>query len=245
MKKGVIFWFAHNGVAANMMLIMILVAGLMMIPNLKKEIFPEFSVDIVTVSVVYRGAAPEEVEQGVCVRVEEAIQDLNGIKEIRSTASEGTGMITVEIEPGYDTRKALDDIKARVDAIDTFPEETEKPVVQEITSRFQVVNVSISGDTDMLTLKKIAEQAREDIIALPEMTQAEVVNAPPYEISIEVSEEAMRRHGLTFDAIAMAVRRSSLDLPGGSVKTDTGEILLRTKGQAYSGHDFERPDPDD
>ncbi len=239
MKKGVISWFVHNGVAANMMLIMILVAGLMMIPNLKKEIFPEFSVDIVTVSVVYRGAAPEEVEEGVCVRVEEAIQDLNGIKEIRSTASEGTGMITVEIEPGYDTRKALDDIKARVDAIDTFPEETEKPVVQEITSRFQVVNVSISGDTDMLTLKKIAEQAREDIIALPEVTQAEVVNAPPYEISIEVSEEAMRRHGLTFDSIAMAVRRSSLDLPGGSVKTETGEILLRTKGQAYTGNDFE------
>ena len=239
MKKGVIFWFAHNGVAANMLLVMILVAGLMMIPNLKKEIFPEFSVDIVTVSVVYRGAAPEEVEEGVCVRVEEAIQDLNGIKEIRSTASEGAGTITVEVEPGYDTRKALDDIKARVDAIDTFPEETEKPVVQEITSRFQVVNVSISGDTDMLTLKKIAEQAREDIIALPEVTQAEVVNAPPYEISIEVSEEAMRRHRLTFDAIAMAVRRSSLDLPGGSLKTETGEILLRTKGQAYSGNDFE------
>ena len=90
-----------------------------------------------------------------------------------------------------------------------------------------------------MTLKKIAEQAREDIIALPEVTQAEVVNAPPYEISIEVSEEVMRRHGLTFDAIAMAVRRSSLDLPGGSVKTETGEILLRTKGQAYTGNDFE------
>tara|TARA_Y100000588_G_scaffold358956_1_gene417566 strand:- start:1057 stop:4308 length:3252 start_codon:yes stop_codon:yes gene_type:complete len=239
MKKGIIPWFVHNGVAANMLLAMILVAGIMMIPNLKKEIFPEFSIDIVTVSLVYRGAAPAEVEEGVCVRIEEAIQDIDGIKEIQSLASEGLGTVTVEIEPGYDTRKALDDIKARVDAIDTFPDETDKPVVREITSRFQVVNVSISGETDLLTLKKIAEQAREEIIALPEVTQAEIVNAPPYEISIELSEEAMRRHGLTFDAVAMAVRRSSLDLPGGSVKTETGEILLRTKGQAYRGTDFE------
>ena len=239
MKKGVISWFAQNGVAANLVMIVIIIGGLMTISGIKKEIFPEYAVDVVSVSVAYRGAAPEEVEEGVCVRIEEAIQDLNGIEQIRSLAAEGGGTVSVEILPGYDLRRALDDIKARVDAIDTFPEETEKPTVQEITNRFQVMNVSISGDTDELTLKKLAERVREDLIALPEITQAEVVNAPPYEISIEISEEAMRRHGLSFDAVANAVRRSSIDLPGGSVKTRSGEILLRTKGQAYRGPEFE------
>ena len=239
MKKGIISWFAHNGVAANLVMIVIIIGGLMTISGIKKEIFPEYAVDVVSVSVAYRGAAPEEVEEGVCVRIEEAIQDLNGIEQIRSLAAEGGGTVSVEILPGYDLRRALDDIKARVDAIDTFPEETEKPTVQEITNRFQVMNVSISGDTDELTLKKLAERVREDLIALPEITQAEVVNAPPYEISIEISEEAMRRHGLSFDAVANAVRRSSIDLPGGSLKTGSGEILLRTKGQAYHGPEFE------
>ena len=239
MKKGIIFWFTRNGVAANLMMIVIVIAGLMTIAGVKKEIFPEFTTDMVRISVAYRGAAPEEVEEGVCVRIEEAIQDLDGIEQIRSMAAEGGGTVTVEILPGYDLRKALDDIKARVDAIDTFPEETEKPTVQEVTNRFQVVNVSISGDADELTLKKLAERVREDLISLPEVSQAEIINVPPYEISIEVSEEAMRRHGLTFDDLANAIRRSSLDLPGGSVKTQTGEILLRTKGQAYRGREFE------
>ena len=239
MKKGVISWFAHNGVAANLVMIVIIIGGLMTISGVKKEIFPEYAVDMVSISVSYRGAAPEEVEEGVCVRIEEAIQDLDGIEQIRSLAAEGGGTVSVEILPGYDLRKALDDIKARVDAIDTFPEETEKPTVQEITNRFQVMNVSISGDTGELTLKKLAERVREDLISLPQVSQAEIINVPPYEISIEVSEEAMRRHGLTFDDLANAIRRSSLDLPGGSVKTQTGEILLRTKGQAHRGPEFE------
>ena len=240
MGKGIVSWFARNGVAANLLMIIIIVSGALTIPFLKKEIFPEYAVDIVTVQVEYLGAAPEEVEEGVCVRVEEAIQDLNGIKQIRATAAEGIGSVTVEVIPGYDTRKLLEDVKARVDAIDTFPSETEKPTVQEITNRFQVVNVSVSGDADAVTLKRLGEQVRDEIMDLPGVTQAELVNAPPYEISIEVSEDAMRRHGLTFDEVALAVRRSSFDLPGGSLKTSSGEILLRTKGQAYRGEEFER-----
>ena len=131
-------------------------------------------------------------------------------------------------------------MKARVDAIDTFPAEAEKPTVQEITNRFQVVNVSVSGDADAVTLKRLGEQVRDEIMDLPGVTQAELVNAPPYEISIEVSGDVMRRHRLTFDEVALAVRRSSFDLPGGSLKTSSGEILLRTKGQAYRGEEFER-----
>ncbi len=237
--KGLIAFFARNGVAANLMMLIIVVWGAVTIPGIKKEIFPEYSVDVITVSVEYRGAAPEEVEEGICVRVEEAIQGLDGIKKLSSRASEGMGTVTVEVMPGHNTRNLLDDVKSRVDAIDTFPEEAEKPVVQEVTNRFQVINVSISGETHELTLKKLGERVRDDLTALRGISQAELKNARPYEISIEISEDALRRHGITFDDVAQAVRRSSLDLPGGSVKTSTGEILLRTKGQAYRGAEFE------
>ncbi|MCP4707560.1 MAG: efflux RND transporter permease subunit, partial [Planctomycetes bacterium] len=156
------------------------------------------------------------------------------------TANENVGTITVEALPGTDIRKLLDDIKSRVDAIDTFPEETEKPIIQEVLNRRQVINVAISGNTDEYSLKNIGERARNEILQLPGITQVELTIARPYEISIEVSEHALRRYGLTFDEVVMAVRRSSLDLPGGSIKTDGGEILLRTKGQAYKGPEFEK-----
>jgi len=237
--NSIVAWFAKNSVVANLLLFVIAAAGLITIAGLKKEVFPEMSLDIVSIQVAYRGAAPEEVEQAVCIRIEEAIQGIDGIKKMTATANEGMGSVSVEILPEYDVREVLDDIKARVDAIDTFPEETERPVTQELTSRYQVINISISGDADQLTLKRLGERVRDELTAMPEISQAELLNAPPYEISIEVAEESLRRWGLTFDAVANAVRRSSIDLPGGSVKTETGEILLRTKGQAYTGLEFE------
>lgn len=240
MTKGPVAWFARNGVAANLLLLVIIVGGLLAVGGIRKEIFPEFSSDMITVSVTYRGASPEEVEEAVCVRVEEAIQGLEGIKRIRSTANEGAGTVTVELLPGADNRKALDDVKARVDAIDTFPEETEKPIVQELIMRTQVINVAISGDADELTLKRIGEQVRDELSNEPGISQVQLVVARPYEISIEVSEQALRRYGLTFDEVARAVRTSSLDLPGGSIKTGGGEYLLRVKAQAYRAPEFEK-----
>ena len=238
--KGVIDWFARNGVASNLMLLVIVASGAIVLSDLKQEIFPEFSLDVITVTVEYRGASPEGVEDAVCLRVEEALQGVEGIKQMTSVANEGLASITLEILAGYDVRKILDDVKANVDAIDTFPEEVEKPVVQELTTRFQVINVAVAGDADLATLKRIGEMVRDDLTALPEISQAELVNAPPYEISIEVSEEDLRRWGLTFDIVANAVRQFSVDLPGGSVKTENGEILFRTKGQAYSGEEYEK-----
>ncbi len=231
-------WFARNPVAANLLMVFILVSGLLTVFTIKQEVFPEFSLDLIVIDVSYPGAAPEEIEEGVSVRLEEAIQGLDGIKRITSTASDGMGTVLVDLELGSDPRKVVDDIKSRVDAIDTFPEETEKPVIRELTMRRQVIDVAISGDVGEGTLKYLAEQVRDEIAAIPDITQVEVANARPYEISIEVSEDALRRHGLTFDDVAQAVRRSSLDVPGGSVRTDSGEILLRTKGQAYRGDDY-------
>lgn len=237
--NGLIAWFAKNKVVANLMMVTILAAGMISISSIKMEVFPEFSADMVSVSVLFLGATPEEVEEGICIRIEEAVQDLEGIKKITATASEGVGTVNIEVESGYEVRKILDDVKSRVDGISTFPAETEKPVIQEILNRRQVINVAISGNANEKTLKRIGEKVRDDITNLPEVSQVELTIARPYEISIELSEDALRRYQLTFDEVANAVRMSSLDLPGGAVKTEGGEISLRTKGQAYVGADFE------
>ena len=150
--KRAVAWFAENRVAANLMMIIILVAGILSAVGIKKEIFPEMSVEMISVSVPYLGASPEEAEEGVCVRVEEAIQGLEGIKKMTSTAAEGAGSVLVEVMPGYDTRKLLDDVKSRVDAIETFPDQTEKPVIREVVLKRQVIFVGVSGDADEITL---------------------------------------------------------------------------------------------
>ena len=157
----------------------------------------------------------------------------------RFFAPYGMGTVIVELELGADARKVVDEVKSSVDAITTFPVEAEKPIIRELTRRMQVADISVFGDVDLFTLKATAERVRDELTAIPGITQVEIVSAPPYEISIEVSELTLRRHGLTFDQIADAVRRSSLDLPGGSVRTEGGEILLRTIGQAYRGTEYE------
>ncbi len=240
MRDGILGWFAKNGVAANLLMILVIIAGYTsMQSKVSKEVFPEFSVDLITVTVPYLGAAPEEVEEAVCTRIEERVADLESVSRVRSTAAEGVGTVIIELLEGVNTREALDDVKTRVDAIDTFPEETEKPIIQEAILRRQVLSIAVSGDADELTLRRLGERVRDEVAAIDGITQVELAAARPYEISIEVSEDALRRHGLTFDQVAQAVRRSSLDLPGGSVKTAAGEILLRTDGQAYRGREFE------
>lgn len=237
--NGLIAWFARNGVVANLLMVAMIGAGFATAPNIPMELFPEISVDMISVSVIYRGAAPEDVEQAICVRVEEAIAGIEGIRRVISTAREGQGVIAVEVEAGHDPRQMLERVKSRVDAIQTLPEDAEKPVTQEVTNRIQVINVSVSGGADELALRQTAERVRDDLLEIPLIKSVELKNARPYEISIEVSEEALRRRRLTFDDVANAIRRSSLDVAGGSLKSNEGEILLRTQGQAYNGRDFE------
>jgi multidrug efflux pump subunit AcrB len=232
-------WFAANHVAANILMIFILVSGALALLNVVIEVFPELETDMVTVSVPYRGASPAEAEEGVCVRVEEAIASIEGIKRIRSTAQENLGTVTVELDEGADNRQVLDDIKAAVDRIETFPVETEKPVVSEVDTRRRVITVVLSGEASEKTLKALAERVRDELTALDEISQVEIAGVRNYEISIEVSEAALRAYGLSFEQVANAVGMSSLDLPGGAVKTRGGEILLRTKGQRYQGSEFE------
>lgn len=237
--KGVIAWFANNAVAANLLMVLILLAGASSLVGMKQEVFPEVKLGLLAVSVDYLGAAPEEVEEAICVRIEEAIQGLDGIKKITSSAREGRGTVVAELVLGADSSRVLDEIKSRVDALDTFPEEAEKPVIREITNKRQVIDLAVWGDVDRKVLKVLAEGLRDDLAAMPGITIVELSNAPPYEISIEISEFSLRRHGLTFDEVTRAVRRSSVDVPGGSLKTDGGEILLRTNGEAEVARQFE------
>jgi multidrug efflux pump subunit AcrB len=237
--NSLISWFARNSVASNLLMMVIIVGGAFTLTTLRQEVFPEASSDMVIVTVPYPGASPEEVEDGIVVRIEERIQDLEGIERITSTSSESVGTVRVEALEGTDARRLLEDVKARIDAIDTFPADAEEPVVTELVIRRQVINVAISGDAPESTLRRLGERVRDDIVAIPGITQVELSAVRPYEITIEVSEDVLRRFGLTFDFVATAVRRSSLDLPAGSIRTSGGEVLIRTVGQAYTGREFE------
>jgi len=239
-NKGPLAWFARNHVAANLLMLLVLVGGILSILNIKIEIFPDMTLGYITVTVPYLGASPTEVEEGVCMRVEEAIAGVQGIRRMWSSASEGFGTITIEVEEYADSRKVLDDIKAEVDRIITFPKETEKPIISEITTRFQVMSIVLYGDVSEKTLKNLAEQMRDDLTTMENISQVDVWGVRRYEISIEVPEENLRRYGLSFDDIANAIRRSSLDLPGGTIKSKGGTILIRTKGQMYVGDEFEK-----
>ncbi len=238
-KTGLVSWFAQNHVAANILMIAILIGGLFSIFSIKIEVFPDISVDMVTISVPYLGASPAEVEEGVCLRVEEAVSGVDGIKRIKSTAREGVGTVVVELEEYADSQKALDEIKAGVDRIITFPEETEKPIITEITTRNHVITVILHGDVSEKTLKNLANRMQTDLTALKNISQVDIAGVRDFEISIEVSEETLRQRGLSLSQVANAVRQSSLDMPGGSIKTDGGTILFRAKGQMYTGKEFE------
>jgi multidrug efflux pump subunit AcrB len=238
--RRIIAWFVANPVAANLLMAVLVIGGLVAAPQLPQKIFPDVDSGIVMITVAYRSAPPDEVEQGVCVPIEEEIEGVNGVETVRSTASEGQCRVRVDLYPGADGDVVTSEIKNRVDGIRTFPEEAETPVVSKLQIRHPVVDVALSGEVDEETLKRLGRRVRDEIASLPEVTQVDLVYDRDYEVSIEVSEESLRRFGLSFDQVVRAVRRSSIDLPGGSLKAEGGEILLRSVGRAYRGADFAR-----
>ena len=227
-------WFA-----ANLMMAIFITGGFISLISMHKEEFPNIEPGIVQIQIPYLGAAPEEVEEAVCIRVEEAIEGVDGMDRFFSVSREGMCSVMVELSQNADITTVLNDIKGNVDAISTFPAETEKPIVSSMQFKGQTISLAVHGNTDEATLKLLAEEIRDDISALEGISQVSVTYARPWEISIEVSEQTLRQYNLTMNQIANAIRRASLDLPGGSIKTQGGEILLRSKGQAYRGPDFE------
>ncbi|PLW84128.1 AcrB/AcrD/AcrF family protein [Kineobactrum sediminis] len=235
---GPVRWFIHNPIAANLLMIFLLIGGLLGVSALDKQFFPEFEINRVSVAMSYPGAGPGEVEEQICVRIEEAIHDLSGIKEIRSTAREGMGTVVVEAESGYDMQRLTADIKTRVDAINTFPVDAERPVVTELAFRHHMAAVSLAGNLDEQDLKRLGEQLRDDLASQPEVSVVELATPRPYEVSVEVSEYTLRRYGLGFTDVVTAIRSSSLNLPAGAIKDAGGDIRLQTRGQAYDRYEF-------
>ena len=234
-----IAWFARNPVAANLLMSILVLAGIVSLLTVHQQTFPEMDAEIVSVTVPYLGAAPVEAEEGVCIRIEEAVEGTPGIDKISSTASEGLCSVNIEITEDADPIQALNEIKSKVDGINSFPKETEKPIVSKLTLPHPVIDLILLGDVGERTLKELGTEIRNEISDLPGISQVQLTYVRPYEISIEVSENTLRRHGLALENIVEVVRRTSLDMPGGNIKTAGGEILLRTKGQAYVAREFE------
>ncbi len=236
--KGAVKWMAHNHVAANLLMVVLIVGGLINAFSIKQEVFPEFSMDMISVTVAYPGAGPEEVEEGILLQIEENLTSVDGVKEIKSSAREGVGTVVAELYPGEDPDIKLQEIKSEVDRIITFPEDAEKPVITKILNRYEVISVVVYGDASERAIREQAEIIRDELLDIPEITQVDLGGVRPYEISIEVSEETLRNYGLTLDQVAGVVRRASLDLPGGTIKTKGSEILLRTKERRYIGSEY-------
>lgn len=236
--NGIIAWFARNTVAANLTMIAIVAIGLMTIGTLPQEVIPELEMEAAMITVVYPGASPEEVEQGVVMRIEKEVQGLAGVDQVRGTATENVGVVTVEFLDGEDRQEMLDDIKSAIDRIDSFPEDAEEPEVQLLEINKRVMNIAVWGETSQETLREAARIVEDRLIAQPDISLVRLTNAPNFEIAIEISEESLRRYHMTFDEVVAAVRRSSLDIPAGGIKSLGGDLLLRTKGQAYTGAEF-------
>lgn len=237
-----ISWFARNGIAANLLMFAIMAAGIytLMGEKIALEVFPDMPSRYVSVSVPYPGSTPEETEETIVLKIEEAIQQVAGIKHINSMASSGSGSVFIEVEEGRDVRRVMEDVKIRVDAIPNFPELAERPVIQVDDSFHSVITVILSADMAERDLRRLGEQVRDEIAGLPGVTHADLTGVRPYEISIEIPEAILRKYGLNLERVSQAIRESAIDLPAGVVQTEAGDVAIRTRGRAYTGDDFAR-----
>tara|TARA_B100000959_G_scaffold208680_1_gene219161 strand:- start:5007 stop:8159 length:3153 start_codon:yes stop_codon:yes gene_type:complete len=233
-------WFVNNSVAANLIMAFIIISGSMTIPLLKMEVFPEISVDIVNVTAIYPGASPTDVENAICVRIEERLQGLDGIKRITSSASENMGSVNVELLSGQDVSEMLDKIKAQVEAIDTFPENVERPTCRQFAGSNPVVTIAVDGDIGEKGLIALTAEVKDEIDALPEITFSEFIAKKDRELTIEVSENTLRKYNLSFYQVSQAIQNWSVNMPSGSIKSKDGEILIRSNSQGYEIDDFSR-----
>lgn len=237
-KEGAIAYMARNSVAANLLMIILLAGGIWTMFNIQKEVFPQFQLDFVEVDVVYPGSSPAEVEQGILLPVEEAVRNVEGIKEIVSTAREGSGTVSIELIAGTDRMKAFQDIDQEVNRIRTFPDDIEQPEVALQTRRRDVMEVSLYGNVDVWTLRKLAERLRTILLSNPEITQVEFGNVPDYMTHVEIPRHNLRQYNLTLGQVANIIRQSSEDVPAGAVETRSGEILLRMQERKQWAEEF-------
>ncbi|MEX2640715.1 MAG: efflux RND transporter permease subunit [Balneolales bacterium] len=238
--SGLIAYMARNPVAANLLMFILIGGGIWTMFNMQKEVFPQYQLDIVEVRVVYPGAAPAEVEQGILRPVEEAIRGVQGIKEVTSTANEGSGTVSIELVVGMDRMKIYQDIDQAVNRIRTFPDNIEEPDVQLQSNQQEVISIGIYGDADIWTLRMIAENVRDQLLNNERITQVEISNVPDYVTHVEIPRDRLREYDLTLEEIAGLIVQSSEDTPAGAIETNAGEILLRMQERKQWAREYER-----
>jgi multidrug efflux pump subunit AcrB len=236
---GPIAWMAQNPVAGNVLMLILIIGGVIAFASsIKQEVFPTVELDVIRVTVPYRGASPAEVEQGVVLAIEEAVRGIDGVEEVRSVAYEGAASVNIQLLLGTDRRQALSDVKGAVGRITSFPADAERPNVNVVTNRQQVMSLVIHGEVDEAVLRAVAQGARRDLLQDERITSVELDGVRPLEISIEVSQANLRKHGLTLSGIAERVRAASVEVPGGALQTQGGEVLLRTTERRDDGQGF-------
>jgi multidrug efflux pump subunit AcrB len=231
---------AGHSVTANLLMLVLLIGGLVMGFNIKKEVFPDFELDLVNVSVAYPGASPEEVERGVVLPIEEAVQDVEGIKEVRSTAYEGSGTVNIEVLEGEDAQRVAQDVKNEVDRITTMPEETERPTVTVASRKRYVVSLALFGAQSEWVLREAAEIVRDRLLQDPDITQVELTGVRDYEISIEIPQSKLRAYHLTLSSVAQTLRQAAVEVPGGAIRAESGDVLVRVKERRDYADEFAR-----
>ncbi|THB74899.1 MAG: efflux RND transporter permease subunit [Desulfobulbaceae bacterium] len=230
--------FARNTVFANIVLVMIFLAGGLATWQTVRESFPEFSVDVITISVVYPGADPEEVEEGISTKIEDAIESVEGIKQYTTRSSEGVASVSIEVKDGYETNRVMDEVKSQVNAISTFPVDAENPIITEIIHKDVVMLLALTGDVPEKQMKEWGEQIRDEVKLIPDVSQVDVFGTRSYEIGVELSEERLKEFDLSLSTVARAIRQSSLNLAGGTLRTEGEDIRIRTIGRKYTGQEL-------
>ena len=233
----------RNSPAMNTLMIGVLSVGLVCFALMRREIFPEFELDIVLVSVPYPGASPDEIERGICQKVEEAVQSIDGIKRMTSVAQENVGSVILTLKSNVkDVQRVVNDVRSEVDRIPSFPDLAEDVEVSEIVFRQPAMKISIlapeDGEYDPLTLRAVAEQVRTDILGLPNVSQATIKNALDYQIDVELEEDVLRKHGLSLNQVANIIRRENLEVPAGTIRSVGQDVLLRSKNKSDNGIDI-------
>ncbi|MBI1724093.1 MAG: efflux RND transporter permease subunit [Candidatus Tectomicrobia bacterium] len=238
--KRLIALFVRNRVMANILMWFFILVGVISLFQIRSELIPQFSLDRLQVQVVWEGASPEEAEEGVCIKIEEALTGIEGVKTVISTALEHNCRVIAELQSWVKDRgRVMDDVKSAVDRIDTFPEGIERPVVTEIKRLDQVLDIALYGDVPEVALKRVAEEVKEDLLAIPGISQVVIRGLREWEIAVEVPEAVLRAHGLTFERLADTIRKNVLELSGGDIRSPERRIRIRTLGKRYTGREFE------
>jgi multidrug efflux pump subunit AcrB len=238
-QTGLIAFFANNSVAANLMMFFIIIMGLWSYKTIQRQMFPNFEINYINVSAVYRGASPQEIEQSILIKMEEALKDITEIKESISQARRGSGSISLEIDPDKELSDVLDKVKARIDSIATFPADMEPPNVSQIEFQQDVIEMALVGDLSISELKPIAKQVEDELRALQNVSLVQL-ESPEDEIAIEIDPGTLRKYNLTIADVTQAIRRFSANISAGQLRTESGIVAVRVENQLYSGDEFRK-----